>query len=316
MARSFASTADSAEKKTSFTELAPGAFAYTAEGDPNAGVVFGPDGILIIDALATPVLAQSLLREIRKRSDLPISVMVMSHYHAVRALGAAAFRPAAIVASRGTAELIEERGMADFRSEVGRFPRLFHGVETVPGLTRPTVVFERELTLHLGKREVRVLHLGRGHTRGDTVVWLPKEKLLYAGDLVEKDVAVYCGDAYLKDWPRTLDRLEALGARILVPGRGASLIGAKAVNAAIASTRGFVTDMYRQVSINMQRRASLKEAFDAAAPFMRKKYGAWPIFEHCIPFNVTRAYQEAKGVEHPEIWTAARDRAMWKALQG
>ncbi len=316
MAKSFASTADTAEKKIAFAELAPGAFAYIADGDPNAGVIVGEDGILIVDALATPVLAQTLLREIRKRSDKPIAYMVMSHYHAVRALGAAAFRPAAIIASRGTAELVEERGAADFKSEVGRFPRLFSGVETVTGLTRPSIVFDSELTLRFGKREIRILHLGRGHTKGDTVVWLPKEKLLYAGDLVEKEVAVYCGDAYLKDWPATLDRVEALGARILVPGRGAALIGSKAVNAAIGSTRSFVHDIYRQVSTQTRRKASLKQAFESASTYMRAKYGNWPIFEHCIPFNVTRAFQEAKGAEHPEIWTASRDRAMWKALQG
>ncbi len=316
MAKAFASTADLAEKKITFEALAPGAFAYTAEGDPNAGAIIGPEWVLIVDALATPAIAQSLLGQIRKHTDLPVKYMVMTHYHAVRGLGAAAFDPAVIVASRGTKEWIETRGMADFKSEVGRFPRLFAGVETVPGLTRPTIVFDRELTIWMGKREVKALHLGSGHSKGDTVVWLPKERVLYAGDLVEKDVTCYCGDAYLKEWPKTLDRLAALGAKAMVPGRGPALKGEKAVRAAIASTRGFVVDMYEQVrKVAKNRRATLKDAYARAYDFMNKKYGHWPIFEHCIPFNVSRAFDEARGVVDPVVWTAARDRQMWKALQ-
>ena len=316
MAKAFASTADTAEKKIEFVPLAPGAYAYTAEGDPNAGAIIGDDGVLIVDALATPVLAHSLLSRIREKTDKPIRTMVMSHYHAVRALGAAAFKPGAIVASRGTYENVKERGLADFKSEVGRFPRLFTGVETVPGLTWPTIVFDDEITLWQGKREIKVMHLGRGHSRGDTVVWLPKEKVLYAGDLVEMKVTAYCGDAYLKDWPKTLDRLKALGATSMVPGRGPALKGAKAVNAAIDSTRAFVVDMYKAVEKHAKRRKPLKEAFAAAYEVMHKKYGHWPIFEHCIPFNVSRAYDEARGVKDPIVWTAQRDKQMWKALQG
>lgn len=315
MPKPFASAADLAEKTITFAELAPGAFAYTAEGDPNAGAIVAPEVVLIVDALATPLLAETLLREIRTRSAAPVKYMVMTHYHAVRCLGASAFKPESIIASRGTHALVEERGEADFKSEAGRFPRLFAGIETVPGLTRPTIVFERELTLWLGRREIRVLHLGRGHSKGDTVVWLPKEKVLYAGDLVEQAVTPYCGDAYLKEWPKTLDKLAALGARALVPGRGPALIGAKAVGAAIASTRRFLVEMYGQVAMRARKKASLKQAFDEAYAFMQPRYGTWPIFEHCMPFNVARAYAEARGEADPAIWTAARDRTMWRALQ-
>ncbi|MEX0760742.1 MAG: MBL fold metallo-hydrolase, partial [Tistlia sp.] len=236
MSRGFASQNDLAEKTVSFDELGEGLYAYTAEGDPNTGIVVGDDSVLVVDTQATPVMAEDVIRRIREVTDKPIEHIVLSHYHAVRVLGASAYGARNVIASRPTWELIRERGQQDYESEAGRFPRLFRSLESVPGLTWPTLVFEDRLTLFLGEREVQILHLGRGHTKGDTVVWLPKEKVLFAGDLVEYGATPYTGDAYLKDWPQTLERLSALGPEKLVPGRGAALQSPAQVEEAIAGT--------------------------------------------------------------------------------
>ncbi|MBP8309781.1 MAG: MBL fold metallo-hydrolase, partial [Burkholderiaceae bacterium] len=204
MTKQFASKADLAQKKTEFIQLSPNAYAYTAEGDPNSGVIIGDDACMVIDTTATPLMAQDLIRNIRSVTDKPIKYVVLSHYHAVRVLGASAyFKEGAteIIASRGTWDLIVERGEADMKSEIERFPRLFAGVESVPGLTWPTMVFERELTLHLGKLEVKLMHIGPGHTRGDTIAWIPSQKICFSGDLVEYMAGVYTGDAHLEEWP-------------------------------------------------------------------------------------------------------------------
>ena len=84
----------------------------------------------------------------------------------------------------------------------------------MPGLTWPTLVFDDAMTLWMGSREVRIAHIGRGHTRGDTVVWLPQERVLFSGDLVEYGATPYTGDAYLTDWPATRDAVEGLDAFI------------------------------------------------------------------------------------------------------
>src|SRR3982075_3069160 len=221
--KKFASQADLEEKTISFDKLSDHAYAYTAEGDPNTGIVVGDDAVMVIDTQATPVMAQDVVRRIREVTSKPIKYVVLSHYHAVRVLGASGYKPEHIIASRDTYDLIAERGEADMKSEIERFPRLFHAVESVPGLTWPNVVFERALTLWLGSLEVQIMQLGRGHTKGDTVVWLPAERILFSGDLVEFDATPYTGDAYLTDWPATLDAIAALEPRKLVPGRGASL---------------------------------------------------------------------------------------------
>src|SRR6516165_904694 len=239
--KKFASQADLEEKKVTFSQISEHAWAYTAEGDPNTGIVIGDDCVLVADTQATPAMAADVIRRIREVTDKPIRYVVLTHYHAVRVLGASAYRPEHIIASRDTHDLIVERGEADMKSEIERFPRLFRAVESVPGLTWPTLTFEKRLTLWLGKLRVEILQLGRGHTKGDTVAWLPQEKILFSGDLVEYGATPYAGDAYFKDWPRTLDAIAALKPEKLVPGRGAALTNRDQVKEGLEGTRAFVS---------------------------------------------------------------------------
>src|SRR5512140_1279339 len=247
MSKAFASQADLTDKKVTFARLSDHAYAYTAEGDPNTGVVIGDDAVMVIDTQATPVMAQDVLRYVRTVTEKPVKYVTLSHYHAVRVLGAAGYKPEHIIASRDTYDLIVERGEADMKSEIERFPRLFRAVESVPGLTWPTIVSEHRMTLWLGKPQVEIMQLGRGHTKGDTVVWLPQEKILFSGDLVEYDATPYTGDAYLTHWPATLDAIAALRPEKLVPGRGAALQNARDVRAGLDGTRAFVTEMFAAV---------------------------------------------------------------------
>ena len=207
MAKAFASQADLEEKKVTFTQLSESAWAYTAEGDPNSGVIIGDDGVLIVDTTATPAMAQDLIAKIRSVTDKPIKYVVLSHYHAVRVLGASAYKAQGIVASAETHRLIEERGQQDWDSEYGRFPRLFQDAQSIPGLTWPTLTFEGEMSIYLGKRQVRLMQLGAGHTSGDIVAWVPDAQVMFSGDLIEYHSACYCGDAHLREWPATLNEI-------------------------------------------------------------------------------------------------------------
>jgi glyoxylase-like metal-dependent hydrolase (beta-lactamase superfamily II) len=314
--KAFASQADLEEKKVSFTRLSEHAYAYTAEGDPNTGVVIGDDAVMVIDTQATPVMAQDVIRRIREVTDKPIKYVVLSHYHAVRVLGASAYRPEHIIASEDTLSMIQERGEQDKASEIGRFPRLFRNVESVPpGLTWPTLTFSGRMRLWLGKLEVQILQLGRGHTKGDTVVWLPQERILFSGDLVEYDATPYAGDAYFSDWPQTLDNLAALKPLQLVPGRGAALCNEEQVAAGLQGTRNFISDVFSAVKSGAAAGKDLKSVYQETMAAVRPTYGHWVIFDHCMPFDVTRAYDEATQYRDPRIWTAERDIEMWKALE-
>jgi glyoxylase-like metal-dependent hydrolase (beta-lactamase superfamily II) len=310
----FASSADLAEKTATLEELAPGVYAYTAQGDPNVGCVVGTDAVLAIEARATPVMARRWIDVIRSFSDLPFGDLVLTHYHAVRVLGAAAFGARRIVAHMNTAAWIDERGMEDWASEQGRMPRLFEGAESIPGLTRPTVTFETSFSIDLGNREVELRYLGRGHTAGDIVAWLPEEQICFAGDLVEAQAAPYMGDAHVADWRGpTLDAVAALDARQIVGGRGPVARGA-GVGQAIDDTRAFLSTLFDGVHDVKEGGGSPREAYRTTYERLAPRYSGFPIFEHTMPFNVQRAWDELDGIDHPRIWTVERDRQVWDAL--
>ena len=313
----FASQADLEEKKVTFSKLSDNAYAYTAQGDPNTGIIVGDHEVLVLDTQATPVMATDVIRRIREVTDKPIRYVLLTHYHAVRVLGATAYGAQHIIASQDTRDLIVERGEQDKASEIGRFPRLFRSVESVPpGLTWPTITFSGKMTLWLGKLEVQLLQLGRGHTKGDVVAWLPQERILFSGDLVEFDATPYAGDAYFRDWPQTLDNIAALKPQKLVPGRGAALTTPEAVAAGLASTRDFIGDVYESVKAGVAAGKELNAIYKATVAKLQPKYGHWAIFDHCLPFDVTRCYDEVTQFPDPRIWTAERDRQMWEALEG
>jgi glyoxylase-like metal-dependent hydrolase (beta-lactamase superfamily II) len=315
MSKQFASHADLEDKVISFDRLSEHAYAYTAQGDPNTGIVVGDDGVMVIDTQATPIMAQDVIRRIKAVTDKPIKYVTLSHYHAVRVLGASAYGAEHIIASQDTYDLIVERGAQDMKSEIERFPRLFRAVESVPGLTWPTLVFRQQLTVFMGKLEVRIMQIGRGHTKGDSVVWLPQERVLFSGDLVEYDATPYTGDAYLQDWPAALDAIAALEPQALVPGRGAALKTPAEVAKGLAGTRAFVSDLYTSVAAGAKQGKPLREIYSNVYSQLQPKYGHWAIFDQCLPFDVSRAYDEATQFADPRIWTAERDKEMWTSLE-
>lgn len=318
-AKPFASSQDTAPKEQTLEVLADGVYALTAEGDPNVGAIEGEDFLVCFEALATPVAAAKWLEKLRTYTDKPVRYLVLSHYHAVRVLGASAFDAEVIVAHENTRALVAERGKQDWASEFARMPRLAEAADSVLGLTWPTLTFSDKLTIDLGgdRGDLVLRYHGRGHTEGDITAWLPRHKIVFTGDLVEAEAALYTGDAFHRNWATTtLDRVDALGAEQLVGGRGDTSKGAAEVRAAIAKTRGFLETMLREVGSVQQRGGTLKEAFEATHAALVDDFGSWPIFEHCLPFDVSRVWDELSGIERPVIWTAERDQEVWAQLQG
>ena len=316
MAKAFASQGDMKEKKISFTEVGKDLWAFTAEGDPNSGVIIGDESVMIVEAQATPRLANMVIEKVRSITDKPITHLVLTNYHAVRVLGASAFNVDQIIMSDAARGMVVERGQEDWDSEFQRFPRLFEGHESIPGLTYPTITFSDSMTVYLGNRKVEIKQIGRAHTAGDSVVWVPDEQVMFTGDIVEKHSACYCGDGYFSEWGPTLNNVKEYDPQSVAPGRGDALVGREAVNEAIELTRDFVDSTFRPIAQVAARNGTLKDAWDACRDVCDPKFKEYAIYEHCLPFNVARAYDEARGIAHPRIWTAQRDLDMWEALQG
>lgn len=318
MAKPFASAGDTAEKTETLEVLADGVYALTAEGDPNVGAIEGEDFVVCFEARATPAAARDWLSKLREHTDKPVKYLVLTHYHAVRVLGASAFEAEHIITSETTRKLVEERGKADWDSEYGRMPRLFKQADEIPGLTMPTQTFDDSYSIDLGgdRGMVELKFCGRGHTAGDIIAWHDKSKTLFAGDLVEAEAALYTGDAHHFDWSSTtLDNVKAFRSENLIGGRGPVAKGVEATDAAIEQTRRFLKVMIDNVEAAHKRGGTVKDAFEAAHAALSPEYGRWPIFEHCLPFDVQRVWDELDGIDWPRIWTMERDRQVWALLQ-
>ena len=272
---------------------------------------------MVIDAQATPVMAQDVIRHIRSVTDKPIKYVMLTHYHAVRVLGASGYQPQQIIASRDTYDLIVERGEQDMKSEIERFPRLFQAVESVPGLTWPTIVFDRPHDALAGQAA------GRDHATRPRPHQGRHGRLAAAG-------ARSCSRA---TWSSTTPR-PTPAMPISPTGRHARRHrGAAAAEARAGPRRGAAVGRGREVGTRWHAcvrdvdvrvasrrarapgsdlRAVYRETYDALKP----QFGHWVIFDHCLPFDVSRAYDEATGHVHPRIWTAQRDKDMWQSLEG
>ncbi|CAN7750459.1 MBL fold metallo-hydrolase [Variovorax sp. LjRoot130] len=314
MSTPFASTADTAEQRPQVVELGSDVYGYISNSDPNCGFVVGRDCVLAVDTTATPTLARRWLAELRKITDKPVRYVFLTHYHAVRVMGASAFEGATIITSQGTRDLIAERGLADYESERARMPRLFPDVSDIPGLTRPHIGFKEELVMDLGNHEVRLMHLGKGHSAGDAVCWVPGAGVMFGGDLIENRCGIYCGDAYLTEWLQTLERLRAFRPKVLVPGRGSPMRTLKEISDAIDTHKDFLVTLLTIVRQGLAQGLDLKGCYLLADQQLTPRFGHWPVYRHVMPFDVARAWDELRGIEHPQIWTNEKDRELWNAL--
>jgi glyoxylase-like metal-dependent hydrolase (beta-lactamase superfamily II) len=316
VSKPFASAGDTTQKVETLEVIGDGIWALTAQGDPNVGAIEGEDFIVAFEARATPLMARRWLEQLREYTDKPVKYLVLSHYHAVRVLGAAAFEAEEIIACAETERLIKERGKEDWAVEFGRMPRLFEGHEEIPGLTWPTTTFDNHFSIELGgdRGTVELYWLGNGHTSGDIVAYVPKQKVLFAGDLVENGSAVYTGDAYHQDWiTSTLYKVAELDIEVLVGGRGQIARGKEECQRAIETTRDFISRMFGAVANVKNSGGSIEEAYRAARQELLADYGGMPVFEHAMVFDVQRAWEELDG-DAPAIATVERDRVIWDRL--
>ena len=312
--KTFASHADLEEKKVSFDQLSDHAYAYTAEGDPNTGIVIGDDAVhgdrhaghAGDGAGRDPPHPRGHRQADQVRGAVALPRGARARRHRVTS-------PSTSSPATTRYDLIVERGEQDMKSEIERFPRLFRAVESVPGLDLADASSSRSrMTLWLGKLQVEIMQLGRGHTKGDTVVWLPQERILFSGDLVEYGATPYAGDAYFDGLAG-----DARRHRRAAPGEAGAGTRRRAADAGRGQggPRRHARVRHGDVRVGEEgRRGGQGPAHGLQArptPRSSPKFGHWVIFDHCLPFDVTRAYDEATQYQDPRIWTAERDKEMW-----
>ncbi|MCI0330896.1 MAG: MBL fold metallo-hydrolase [candidate division Zixibacteria bacterium] len=234
----------------------------------NSGFIVNDSEVVVIDSHISPEMARLLLDEIRKVTNKPIRYLAVTHKHRDHIGGTTAF-------GMGV-EIISHENT-----------RAVMAADTAPTFRIPTVTFNRKLVFHRPERTIELLYLGRGHTDGDIAVWLPKEKILFAGDLYFNGAAGVMRDGFLRDWVATLEELRSLSATTVVPGHGPT-----SGNEGLLNFQNFLADFIRAVKVEVDAGKTLEQVLK---DFSLSKYKDLAGWESRLAMNLTRCYNELKG---------------------
>lgn len=268
-------------------QVAPGVFGAiarpTAMLNCNAAIVVNRDHVLVVDTHSKPSAAKALIRQIRDEvSQLPVRYVVDSHLHNDHAMGNGAYPEAfgagiEVISSVKTREWMEKLGVPRLQETLDSLPKQIadlrarreashdesaraelathiEGLEaylkemTPARVALPTMTFERRLVIHRGGREIHLLFLGRAHTAGDIVAYIPSERVIATGDMMH-GILPYIGDGFPDEWPATLRALEALDFDRVIPGHGAIQEG----KSVLAQFRGYVEEVTEKVARGIER---------------------------------------------------------------
>jgi cyclase len=281
------------------TEVAPGIYMFATRPygdvglDGNSIAVLSNDGVLVFDTNGTPAAAAAILAQIRTLTNQPVRYVVNSHWHWDHWYGTEVYTDAfpglhvitqeknremmrgpAIEFNRPGVErdlpryvtAIEQRAATDpalrARADEDRFflEQKLHARLVIPDLT-----FSDRLSIHMGEREIQILHYGRGVTPGDTFAYLPREKVLLLGDLIVNPIT-FALSGYPSEWERVLERIEQLDANVIVTGHGAPLHD----KALLQTTIDIFRILLREGKAAKARGVSTDEARDAMMPMLRE----------------------------------------------
>lgn len=234
------------------------------EGRPNAGFVVTEGGVVVIDALASPRQGEQLLRTIRGITDRPVSWLVLTHHHPDHHFGAVVLRKAGarVVAHPDTRVLAAEGGedalIADWVRVVGL--DAMRGFEFANTPDRKVTGSD---TLRVGGRTIVVTHPGQGHSAGDLLVWLPRERVLFAGDVLVEDGVSMVVDGNSSELLRVLGAVEGLGPAVVVPGHGAI---PERPSTLVRRTREYLTALQGEMRAAVERGVPMRRALAALPP--------------------------------------------------
>ena len=275
--------------KSGLQEIAPDVFAYIhgrAGWDVcNSGFIVGGDGVMVIDAMMVANQVRPYLEEIRKVTNKPIRYVVNTHHHVDHSFGNQFYLPTEVVSHRGCREQLIDRG-ADVDMLSQRWPQYREDwVQT--RLTPASITYEDKMIVHLGDRVIELLHPGPAHTYGDTLVYLPEEKVLFTGDVAFHYLTPLAYDGHVSNWIRVANGiLKYLDAVTLMPGHGP--VSGKEV---VGKTLRYLRLVKRTSRLHFARGDSVEETSRA----MRLgEYADWVEPERVIT-NVQRLYQEFRG---------------------
>jgi cyclase len=309
-------------KVTRFEKVADGVYYATGAGGGNSPVIIGTRDVLVVDTNTTPAGTRAFLEDLKLITDKPVRYAVNSHYHYDHADGNQVYRErgADVIAhefvkyamdnydllhrepymtsqvvngqrridnaKKALAEEKDPQKRPALEAQLAAAERNWTDLQEIK-ITPPNVTFTDKKVIDLGNREVQLLFLGRGHTNGDTFVYLPKERIVCTGDMLESAPA-YMGDAHFDEWIAAMDRLKALDYDLTLPGHGAPFKG----KAHATEWQNYLRDIVKKVSD--LRKQGLTAAEAAQKVDMSNHQAAFP--------STARPGAELRSVRHIYEW--------------
>lgn len=276
-----ASPAFSAEPEV--VKLAEGVYGFIGkEGATNSGFVVTREGVVVIDTQGPKDLALLLKKRIREITDKPVLYVINTHFHGDHTFGNQYFKEAKEIISHENTKINLTEKDKEHREQFKRF----FGENALEGfeLTLPTKTIKDTFLLQVGGKTIELAWLGRGHTDGDIVVFLPVERVLFGGDLLYKERLPWLGDAYISDWVETLDRLRNFDAGIYVPGHG----GTGDITM-LTQLQRYLIDLQAEVKRYLENGKGVDEM---KKEITLPKYQNWSRYHEWLPFNAEKVYRE------------------------
>ncbi len=281
----------SSQGKTGLQEVASGAWAMIMSiiepegGGPNAGFILAGDEVVVIDALISLGAARELLKQIKSVTGKKPTFLINTHEHGDHVLGNQVFAPPAVIIAH---ENVREMLLRGGRSIIDRFvkmrPALAEDLKEARIVT-PEITYRNQMSLYLGGRTIELIHPGKAHTQGDTIVYLPDEKVLYAGDLLFNHIVPpIFGDS--AGWIAAIEQIEKMDVKTIVPGHGFVCTKQE-----ITDLKHYLIELRRQVKKCYDRKLTKEKAL---AEIDMGVYKEWPHQER-LALDVEQLYKEFGG---------------------
>jgi glyoxylase-like metal-dependent hydrolase (beta-lactamase superfamily II) len=260
-------------------QIIPGHYVYSSS-TYNSGIIVTNDGVVVLDALNTEAVARAQREAIANTIKQPVRILVSSTFHDNYSKGNVAYKD------------VLKIGTEDYRTDLLALMQR----QNVPAAEQagrlPNQTFRDRLTLYQGGKEIQVLFVGRAHTRGDSIVFVPQDRIVYLSELYFADQFLFINDGYGLDWLRALDAVEALGADVFVPGHGPVPADPRETRQGLRRFRQMLVDVRDTVQQEIARGATE----DQAVANIR-----WPQYEKLLGYDaqretaVRRLYQQLTG---------------------
>jgi glyoxylase-like metal-dependent hydrolase (beta-lactamase superfamily II) len=274
---------------TEIVELEAGVYARLHEGLTNAGIIIGDDSVLVIDSLRVPSFARDLIQDVKTITDKPIGFVIDTHSHWDHSWGNEEFPDATIIGHKNCyAEMIDVEWNEEWRKKVVSSNDPWSEEGHLVNITPPNMTFETSMQLYFGGRELDLKYFGRAHTSGDIYIHLPKEKIVFTGDVAQDGGVPYLGDCYPADWPETDNQLASLPIEKFMSGHGP--IGD---HNALVEAKDFIHTLVDSVKHAIADGQDSSQASKYVINEMSPKYGDWRSFDR-IGENLPSVYDKLK----------------------